>query len=567
LDFPQNGRRRVIIESVTPEIDCGRFAIKRVVGETVTVEAAVFVDGHDRLECRLLYRGPNDPDWRTAEMTHAGNDVWRAAFPVTEIGAWRYTVEGQVREGLATRYAKELRVQAERVRARFSAWYEFFPRSFGNLAQSRALLPYIAGMGFDVVYLPPIHPIGVSFRKGKNNAEAAQEGDVGSPWGIGGGAGGHTTLNPDLGSLEDFRAFREAAEAAGLEVALDIAFQCTPDHPWVREHNEWFRKRPDGTIQYAENPPKKYQDIYPLDFESGNWQGLWTELREVILYWIGEGVKIFRVDNPHTKSFAFWEWVIAEIRDHHPDTIFLSEAFTRPHLMYWLAKAGFSQSYTYFTWRNTKEELTAYFTELNKPPVREFFRPNLWPNTPDILPEVLQVGGRPASGLRVALAATLGANYGIYGPAFELCDTTPREPGAEEYLNSEKYEIKNWDLDSPDSLRDFITRLNRIRREHPALQQDHNLTFHETDNPYLLCYSKDDILVIANLDWEHKQAGWVSLNLNLARTSEATDLLTGQRRFWRNAKQYVELSPESSPVQIFKIRGPVRTEKDFDYFF
>ncbi len=544
------------------------------------MEAAVFADGHDRLSCRLLYRCPHDSDWRIAEMVRAGNDIWRAEFTVTEIGEWRYTVEGrlgegqvrdgqvrdgQLRDGLVTRFPRELRVDVERVRARYSTWYEFFPRSFGNLAGSRALLPYIAEMGFDVVYLPPIHPIGVSFRKGRNNAETAGPGDVGSPWGIGGAAGGHTTVNPDLGTLEDFRAFRAAAEAAGLELALDIAFQCTPDHPWVREHNAWFRKRPDGSIQYAENPPKKYQDIYPLDFETEDWQALWTELKNVFLYWIGEGVKIFRVDNPHTKSFRFWEWVIAEVKAAHPDTIFLSEAFTRPHLMYWLAKLGFSQSYTYFTWRHSKEELTAYFTELTKTPVREFFRPNLWPNTPDILPEILQIGGRPAFAMRYALAATLGANCGIYGPAFELMENTPREPGSEEYLNSEKYEVKAWDLESPQSLRDFVARINRIRRENPALQQDHNLTFHETDNPYLICYSKGDITVIVNLDWEHKQAGWITLKL--ARTNEATDLMTGQRRFWRNAKEYVELNPEASPVQILKLRGPIRTERDFDYFF
>jgi starch synthase (maltosyl-transferring) len=288
-------------------------------------------------------------------------------------------------------------------------------------------------------------------------------------------------------------------------------------------------------------------------------------LKNVIFYWIEQGVKIFRVDNPHTKSFAFWEWVLAEVKAAHPDTIFLAEAFTRPHPMYWLAKLGFSQSYTYFTWRNTKEELAGYFKELTQPPVREFFRPNLWPNTPDILPEILQTGGRPAFAMRLALAATLSANYGIYGPAFELGDNTPREETSEEYLNSEKYEIKNWDLEAPHSLRDFITRINRIRRENPALQQDHNLTFHETDNPHLLCYGKGDIVVIVNLDPSHRQAGWITLNLN--RTNEATDLMTGQRRFWRNAKEYSELSPDVSPVQILKMRGPVRTERDFDYFF
>jgi starch synthase (maltosyl-transferring) len=593
LNLPENGRCRVVVESLSPEVDCGRYAIKRVVGEKVQVEAAIYSDGHDLIACRLLYRGPRDADWQSVEMSDAGNDIWKAEFTVDAIGEYRYTAEawidylktwqrdqakriaagqsgsdhpapGPDLKAPVTRYARELRVDVERVRARYSTWYEFFPRSFGKFADCAKMLPYIANMGFDVVYLPPIHPVGVQFRKGRNNAQSAQPGDVGSPWAIGGEAGGHTAVNPDLGTLEDFHAFRSAAEEHGLEIALDLAFQCTPDHPWVREHPQWFKKRADGSIQYAENPPKKYQDIYPLDFESEDWQGLWLELKHVICFWIGQGVKIFRVDNPHTKAFGFWEWAIAEVKRNHPDTIFLAEAFTRPHLMYGLAKRGFSQSYTYFTWRNTKQELTDYFNELNHSAVREFFRPNLWPNTPDILPEVLQVGGRAAAALRLALAATLGANYGIYGPAFELGDNTPREPDGEEYLNSEKYEIKNWNLEAPESLSGFIAKINRIRRENPALHQDHSLKFHETDNPYLLCYSKDNILTVANLDWSHKQAGWVTTDW--PRTQEATDLLTGHRRFWRAGKEFVELDPSQSPVSIYRIRGPVRTEKDFDYF-
>ena len=344
-------------------------------------------------------------------------------------------------------------------------------------------LPYVAGMGFDVLYLPPIHPVGNSFRKGKNNTLAAGADDVGSPWAIGAKEGGHKAIHPQLGSLADFKRLVAEAKKFDIEIALDIAFQCTPDHPYVAEHPEWFRKRPDGSIQYAENPPKKYQDIYPLDFESENWQELWNELKSVILFWCEQGVRIFRADNPHTKAFPFWEWVIGEVKKDYPDALFLAEAFTRPKVMYRLAKLGFSQSYTYFTWRNTKSELTQYFTELTQTDVSDFFRANLWPNTPDILTEYLQFGGRPAFMTRLVLAAMLGASYGIYGPAFELCENVPREPGSEEYLNSEKYEIKHWDLEKPDSLRELIARVNRIRRENPALQSDRSLRFYPVDNP------------------------------------------------------------------------------------
>ena len=363
---------------------------------------------------------------------------------------------------LAATYDRELGVTVDRQKARFSTWYEFFPRStasepgrHGRFAECEKRLPYVAGMGFDVVYLPPIHPIGYQFRKGKNNAPVAESGDVGSPWAIGDQTGGHTAIHPELGTLADFQSFHRRAGELGLEVALDVAFQCTPDHPWAREHPEWFRKRPDGTIQYAENPPKKYQDIYPLDFETDHWRELWAALKDVFDFWIAQGIRIFRVDNPHTKAFAFWEWCIGSIQEEHPDVLFLAEAFTRPHVMYRLAKLGFSQSYTYFTWRNTKSELTGYFTELTKTTVREYLRPNLWPNTPDILPELLQVGGRPAFMLRLLLAATLGASYGIYGPAFELGENQPKEPGSEEYLNSEKYETQALG--------------SRIADEHPAL--------------------------------------------------------------------------------------------------
>ena len=485
---------------------------------------------------------------------------------------------------LATRYDRELAICVDRAKARFSTWYEFFPRStapeggrHGTLNDARMRLEYVAAMGFDVVYLPPIHPVGYQYRKGKNNSPAAQAGDVGSPWAIGDETGGHTAIHALLGTIADFRSFHAAARDLGLEVALDIAFQCTPDHPWTREHPEWFRKRPDGTIQYAENPPKKYQDIYPLDFETSDWRALWTALKDVFDFWIEQGVRIFRVDNPHTKAFGFWEWVIGSIKEDHADVIFLAEAFTRPHVMYQLAKLGFSQSYTYFTWRNTKAELASYFTELTQPPVREYFRPNLWPNTPDILPEVLQVGGTPAFMVRLLLGATLGANYGIYGPAFELIENTPREHGSEEYLNSEKYELKRWDLQSPSNLKSFITRVNQIRRENPALQYDHSLIFHETDNYNLICYSKKSedqsnvVIMVVNLDWAHTQSGWITLDLECLglksdRSFEAEDLLSGGRFLWQGPRAYVELVPLSLPGHILRVRRWARTERDFDYY-
>ena len=432
-------------------------------------------------------------------------------------------------------------------------------------------------MGFDVVYLPPIHLIGQSFRRGKNNSADVQPDDVGSPWAVGSKEGGHKAVHPKLGTLEDFKRFLSKAGERGIEVALDIAVQCSPDHPYVTEHPEWFHTRPDGTIQYAENPPKKYQDIYPLDFETEEWQALWEELKSVFQFWIDQGVRIFRVDNPHTKPFSFWEFVIGEIKEKHPDVLFLSEAFTRPHVMFRLAKAGFSQSYTYFAWRNTKQEITGYFTELNQTELREYLRPNLWPNTPDILPEFLQVGGKAAFMVRLILAATLGASYGIYGPAFELCEHAPLRPGSEEYLNSEKYELKHRDLNAAGSLKELISRVNRIRKENPALQSNHNLRFHETDNPSLICYSKasDDfsnvIFVVVNLDCFHAQAGWVrlelaSLGLDATQAFQVHDLLGDGKYLWQGLQNYVELVPESLPAHILRVRRWVRTERDFDYY-
>lgn len=656
-----DGRRRVIIENVQPEIDSGRFPIKRVVGQAVEVEADAFTDGHDTLSCMLRYRHASESCWNEASMLPLGNDRWGASFPITELGQYFYTVTAwidhffswrhdflrrndsldiavalqvgallveeaakrtdgenqrqlqqlaeQLRtvnpdEGsalalsetlaslmqqhsdrsLATDYPIMLSVCSEPVKAQFSAWYEFFPRScvgddmsHGSFAECEKRLSYIAEMGFDIVYLPPIHPIGLSKRKGANNALTADDTDVGSPWAIGAAEGGHKSIHPQLGTLDDFKKLMLTARELGIDIALDIAFQCSPDHPYLREHPEWFRHRPDGSIQYAENPPKKYEDIVPFNFETEAWQELWQELRDIFLFWVKQGIRLFRVDNPHTKPFPFWEWLIAEVKHVHPETIFLAEAFTRPKITYRLAKLGFSQSYTYFTWRNSKRELESYFTELTRTEIREYFRPNLWPNTPDILSEYLQFGGRPAFMLRLVLAATLGANYGIYGPAYELLEATPRMAGGEEYLNSEKYQVRHWPLDRADSLKDFIARVNRIRRENPALQQDLSLQFIDADNDNLLCYAKttadniDTILVVANLDPHHTQSGWVTLPLDLFRLDEPSsyqvqDLLTSARFLWNGARNFVEINPLVAPAHIFKLRRHVRTEHDFDYF-
>ncbi len=649
-------RRRVVIAGLKPEVDCGRFAIKRTAGETVSVEADVFADGHDVISCVVLYRNAGSAEWEETPMSALANDRWRAEFPVREVGRYLYTVEGWVDRfetwrrdmlkriearqdvsvdllsgaqlieeaalratgsdrarlldraallrsdsaakvkieaalldeladavrrhpdrSLATRYDQELAVTVDRERARFSAWYEFFPRSCGGLRQCVARLDYAAAMGFDVVYLPPVHPIGKVNRKGRNNSILAQAEDVGSPWAIGSKEGGHKSIDPQLGTLEDFDWFVKQAADRGLEVAMDLAFQCAPDHPYAGEHPEWFRKRPDGTIQYAENPPKKYQDIYPLEFETADWRELWGELASVARFWIDRGIRIFRVDNPHTKAFPFWEKLIADVKRDYPETIFLAEAFTRPKVMYQLAKLGFTQSYTYFTWRNTKAELTAYFTELTRSEVREYFRANLWPNTPDILPEYLQYGGRAAFITRLVLAATLGASYGIYGPAFELIENLAKQQGSEEYLDSEKYQIREWRLDDPWSLSELITRVNRIRRENPALQSDWSLRFHDVDNEQLICYSKsagegsDTILAVVNLDPSHKHAGWVRLDLPVLGLDEnepyqVHELLGDSRHLWTGPRNYVELNPQILPAHVFRIRRKIRTERDFDYF-
>jgi starch synthase (maltosyl-transferring) len=474
-----------------------------------------------------------------------------------------------------TIYDQELIVRVDRPKARFSAWYEMFPRSCtasperpGTLRDCAEQIEYVAEMGFDVLYLPPVHPIGVTERKGKNNSTTPTPSDPGSPWAIGSKQGGHKAIHPDLGSFADLQFLTEKAARHGIELALDIAFQCSPDHPYVQEHREWFRSRPDGSVQYAENPPKKYQDIYPLDFETAHYPELAEELKSVVRFWISQGIRIFRVDNPHTKPFAFWEWLIQEINHEYPDVIFLAEAFTRPKVMYRLAKLGFTQSYTYFTWKNTKAELTEYFTEITQPPVSEFFRPNLWPNTPDILNEYLQKGGRPAFVARLILAATLGANYGIYGPAFELGENKPVREGSEEYLDSEKYQIRVWNRKDPRSLKDLIRRVNGIRRDHLALQNNRLVQFHPTDNPQLIAYSKtsedraDKILVVVNLDSLNRQMGWVDVVLKEFRLAAGEsyamhDLLADKKYVWQGSRNYVELNPAVLPAHIFRVE-PLR---------
>jgi starch synthase (maltosyl-transferring) len=654
--LPDDGRRRVVIESVSPAVDGGRFPIKRIVGDRVTVEADVFADGHDGLRCMLRYRKQAAPAWAEAEMALTHNDRWRGAFDVTELGRYEYTVTGWVdafvswrqdfvrredpedialalqsgallvaaaasrakgsdaralhrfagnlsgngavaeRRGVAagdellalmmrypdrtlsTAYAFELEVVVDRPLARCSAWYEMFPRScaaesgrHGTFADCEKRLDYVADMGFDVLYLPPVHPIGRVKRKGRNNTLEARPDDPGSPWAIGAAEGGHKAVHPALGSLDEFRKLVAAARARGLEVALDIAFQCAPDHPYVDAHPEWFRRRPDGSVQFAENPPKKYQDIYPFDFENGHWAELWEELRSVFAFWVEQGVTIFRVDNPHTKPFAFWEWLITGMKREHPELIFLSEAFTRPRIMHRLAKLGFTQSYTYFPWRNTKAELTEYFSELSQHPSREYFLPNHWPNTPDILTAFLQNGGRPAFMARVVLAATLGANYGIYGPAFEHCENVPREPGSEEYLYSEKYEVRHWDLARPDSLAPLLTRLNHARRENPALRQDWNLRFVPTDNPDLVCYGKfnderSNVIVAAvSLDTRYMRSAFVELPLaelgiDPGKPYQMEDLMSGQSFVWKGSRNYVELNPAVCPAHVFRVQQPVRPQ-------
>ena len=524
--------------------------------------------------------------WAEELVAHgvpAAERVLRAQDETLHALAWRFPDPE-----LVLIHEPPLILVADRERARFSSWYELFPRSTvlgaggspgrpGTLRDCEARLQYVAQLGFDVLYLPPIHPIGTTERKGPNNRPSSSPEDPGSPWAIGSEAGGHTAIDPALGTLEELRRLIARAGELGIEIALDIAFQCSPDHPYVREHPEWFLTRPDGTIQYAENPPKKYQDIYPFHFETRAWRELWEELARVVEFWVREGVRIFRVDNPHTKPFAMWEWLIERIKRRTPEVLFLAEAFTRPKVMYRLAKSGFTQSYTYFAWRNTRDEIERYFSEIMRPPVSDFFRASLWPNTPDILTEYLQYGGRAAFIARLVLAATLGANYGIYGPAFELMEHTAREPGSEEYLDSEKYQIRRWDIARPDSLAELITLVNRVRREHPALASDARLTFHPTDNETLIAYSKttadltDVILTVVNLDPHHAQSGWLDLDLaalgiEAEQSFQAHDLLSGARFLWRGPRNFILLDPARGPAHVLHLLKRVRSERDFDYF-
>lgn len=637
---------RIIIENVLPQLDCGAFAIKRIIGQKVRVTAAVFSDGHDVLESCVKYKHEADENWQEVRMTPTVNDEWFAEFKVEKQGFYSYLVEGWVDYALnwqhgterkiqdnqhvksellegaeyvrailplvnatesdylktleyyfiteseynnAVREAssheltrifkkypirflenksQELKVYVDRKKALYSTWYEFFPRSasseegkHGTFKDCERLLPRVAAMGFDTLYFPPIHPIGEVNRKGKNNATNAQPGDVGSPWGIGSQYGGHKSTHPELGTIEDFKELVKKAQDLGIEVAMDYALQAAPDHPYVKDFPQWFKWRPDGTVQYAENPPKKYQDIQPIYFESGDWKNLWKELLDVALFWIEEcNIKVYRVDNPHTKPFYFWGWLIAEIKKKHPDVLFLAEAFTRPKIMNELAKQGFSQSYTYFTWRNSKKELTEYVEELTQSEQKEFYRPNFWPNTPDINPFALQSGNETVHLQKYFLAATLSSSVGIYGPVFEYRICEPMASGKEEYLNSEKYEFFKWDWDKQNKITTLITKVNMIRKDHASLQQTNNIVFCDTNNEQVMAYYKFDdekqnqTLMVVSLDPYNMSRAMVRIPIEQLgnQTIQVTDLITGNNYFWDKEWNYVELSPDL-PFHLLKI--------------
>jgi starch synthase (maltosyl-transferring) len=642
---------RIVIDDVTPSVDGGRFAAKRVIGEAVVVEADVFSDGHEVLVVGLLWRAGDEREWRRTQMQSLSNDRWQATMLPDRIGRYEFTVEAwvdkyaslcrdlevkrasraeitiEIAEGeqllqQATErtqgndrkiitsalnwladasvessvdilLAPDLRevmqeveehrfefrrepafpLEVERPQAAYGAWYELFPRSatdtssrHGTLTDVIARLPAIQDMGFDVLYLPPIHPIGTTNRKGKNNALRAGPEDVGSPYAIGSSEGGHDAIHPALGNIDDFRRLRAAAVQHGIELALDFAVQCSPDHPWLKEHPEWFNWRPDGSVRYAENPPKKYEDIVNVDFYAKDAvPHLWRALRDIVLFWMDEGVRIFRVDNPHTKPLPFWEWLIAEARSRNPEVIFLSEAFTRPKMMYRLAKIGFSQSYTYFTWRNTKQELTDYFVELTTSGVREFFRPHLFVNTPDINPYFLQTSGRPGFLIRAALAATLSGLWGMYS-GFELCEAAPL-PGREEYLDSEKYEIRVRRYDSPGNIIPEISRLNRIRKSHPALQSHLGLRFYQAYSDQVMLYGKplparDDIILVAiSLDPFHSHEVTIEVplwewSLPDSASVHVRDLMRDTTFVWHGKSQLIRLDPAEFPFAIWRV-GPV----------
>jgi starch synthase (maltosyl-transferring) len=593
---PKSRPSRIQIQEVEPRLNCGRWPLKRTVGERVEVSARIFRDGHETVGAAVRYRAPGATRWKEAPLEALGNDRWTAEFTVDAPGRWCFRVEAWVdrvasfqtelqrkvafgqpdvsselsegalllgREGLTVDEAlaapagdrsekvssATYEVDVDRELARFGAWYELFPRSWGGFEGVREQLPRLAELGFDVVYLPPIHPIGVANRKGRNNAERAEPDDVGSPWAIGSKEGGHTTIHPDLGTAKDFRRLVADAKKVGLEIALDFAIQCSPDHPWLKEHPEWFFHRPDGTLKFAENPPKRYQDIYNVDFDCEDWRGLWQALLDVVLHWIGEGVTVFRVDNPHTKPVPFWEWLIAEVRRVEPDVIFLAEAFTRPAPMTTLAKAGFSQSYTYFTWKNTRWELLEFLGQLLD--WRDFYRPNCFANTPDILHEYLVEGGRPAFEARIVLAATLSPSYGIYS-GFESCENVPVRPGSEEYLNSEKYEAKSRTLDG--ALLPLVARLNAARRENEALQWLDPIQVLETENEQLFAFLKrrgdNAVVTVVNLDPRGAQEGACVLPVatGLPPAYAVRDLLTDETYTWRIGRNYVKLPPGGAHV-------------------
>ena len=583
---------RIQIQAIEPIIDCGRYPVKRTVGDRVDVYATVFKDGHDVLGGAVRVRGPGERTWREVRLESLGNDRFAGTFAPDRPGRWQFAVaawtdriatwqdeirrkvaggqkeltgelaEGAVLlgvervtvdDGLAVTstdrhgevVSARFEVDVDRVLARFGAWYELFPRSFGGFSGVAKVLPRLAELGFDVVYLPPIHPIGETNRKGPNNALVAGPDDPGSPWAIGSAAGGHEAIDPGLGTWEDFDAMVAAAREAGLELALDFAIQCSPDHPWLREHPEWFNRRPDGTLKYAENPPKRYQDIYNVNFESEDWRGLWQALLDVVLGWVDRGITVFRVDNPHTKPAAFWEWLIREVRRKQPEVLFLAEAFTRPSLMTTLAKLGFAQSYTYFTWKNLKGELHEYMLQLIA--WSQFYRPNAFVNTPDILHEYLQVGGPPAFEARLVLAATLSPSYGIYS-GFESFENVAVHTGSEEYLDSEKYQLKRRTLDGP--LLPLVQALNELRRAEPALQRVDNLRWLETENDALVAYAKDDVISIVNIDPFAEQAGVcvIPVALGFPPAFEARELLTGTTFTWRAGRNYVQLAPGKAHI-------------------
>ncbi len=646
----------IVIEAVSPEIDGGQWPIKRVVGDSIAVEADIFKEGHDLLTARVVYRELGAARWHEEPMLPTVNDRWRGSFSVdrnthyvysvlafTDVyGSWRadlqkriaaaQDVTSELLEGLwlveqaserasdpddrgrleayaarwrefsgptamrdaaelaisdelgqvmdrwpdradVTLYRRELELLVDRPAARFAAWYEIFPRSQGNdptrsatFREAEARIPSIADMGFDVLYMTPIHPIGHTKRKGPNNTLVAGPNDPGSPYAIGSEVGGHEAIAPELGTVEDFLHFQDVAKQYGLELAMDFAIQVSPDHPWVKEHPEWFYHRPDGTIKYAENPPKKYEDIYPLNFRTADWKNLWAAWRDLIVVWAERGVRIFRVDNPHTKPLAFWEWLIGDVQSVYPDTIFLAEAFTRPKMMRALAKLGFTQSYTYFTWRNERWELIEYLTELTQTEMREYYRANFFANTPDILPRILQVGGRPAFRMRLLLAATLSSVYGIYS-GFELCENRPRGPDSEYYLDSEMYQHKVWDWDREGDIVDDVKRINRIRRQHPALHLYDNLRFHGSDNPQIIAYGKatpdasDVVVCVVNLDPFWPQSAWIDVPVRewgIAGDQPYVvhDLMTDQRYTWRGSWNWVRLDPHVQPAHVFAIEIP-----------